>query len=155
MEMKTLFGSDSSGQIADSRDADLLLSASCCLLSVTSCVSAPPLPSLRIQISGQVIDRQFREIVVTIINDGAAALHDVPVEIDIPAALAIIREAHEGGLELRTESGGKYRYIVRQFQPGARVTARFPFRREASSALAGADVRVVAANVKSRRTFPE
>jgi len=153
--MKTLLVADSSGQIADSRRLVLLLSAICCLLSVTACVSAPPPPSLQIQISGQVIDRQFREIVVTIINDGPASLHDVPVEIDIPAGLAIIREAHEGGLELRTEGGGKYRYIVRQLQPGAHATARFPFRREASAALSGADVRVVAASVKSRRTFPE
>jgi hypothetical protein len=156
MEMKTLLVSDSRQQTADSRRGGRLLSAVCCLLSFTAaCASAPPPPSLQIQISGQVIDRQFREVVVTIINDGAASLHDVPVEIDVPAGLAIIREAHEGGLELHTEGGGKYRYIVRQLQPGARATARFPFRRETSAALAGADVRVVAANVKSQRTFPE
>src|SRR4051812_3439131 len=131
----------------------LLLSAVCCLLSIACHV--PPPPSLQVQINGQVIDRQFREIVVTVINDGTSPLYGFPVEVDIPAALAVIRESHEGGLELRQESGGKYRYTVAQLAPGARVTARFPFRRESSAALAGADVRVIAANVESRRSLSE
>jgi len=156
--MKLLFGPDSGQQTADSGCRPYLLSAVCCLLSIlTACASAPPPapPSLHIDINGQVIDRQLREIVVTVINDGTAALVGFPVEVDIPAGLAIIRESHEGALDLREAAGGKYSYTVRQLEPGAHVIARFPFRREASAALAGADVRVVAAHVESRRTLSE
>lgn len=149
-----LFGKPvGSWQITDSRRTKHLLSAICYLLSLACRV--PPPPSLQVQINGQVIDRQFREIVVTVINDGTTPLYGFPVEVDIPAGLAVIRESHEGGIELKQESGGKYRYTVAQLAPGARVTARFPFRRESSGALAGADVRAVAANIESRRTFSE
>jgi len=122
---------------------------------LSACVTIPPPPTLQVQISGQVIDRQFREIVVTVINDGTTRLYDFPVVITMPPKLAVIRESHEGGLDLQKEGAGTYRYVVRRLDPSAHVTARFPFRREASAALAGAEVRVVAANVESRRTFSE
>ena len=148
-----LLQSDSRRQIADSRIVVLLLSAICYLLS-PSCTPQPP-PHLQLQIAGQVIDRQLREIVVTVINDGATPLYGFPVEIDLPANLTIIRESHEVGLELRSTRDGVYRYMVAQLAPNEHVTARFPFRREASAALAGADIRVVAANIEARRALSE
>ena len=149
-----LLQSDSRQRTADSGFGALLLSAVCCLLSIASCTPPPP-PHLQLQIAGQVIDRQLREIVVTVINDGATPLYAFPVEIDLPANLTIIRESHEAGLELRSTRDGVYRYTVAQLAPNDHVTARFPFRREASAALAGADIRVMAANIEARRALSE
>jgi hypothetical protein len=161
--MKLLLQSDSGQRTADSGPRRPLLSAVRCLLSVPcllsllACASTPPPapPSLQIALNGQVIDRQFREIVVTIVNDGTTPLYGFPVEVDIPPSLAIIRESHEGALDLRGTDAGTYHYVVSRLDPGAHVVARFPFRRESSAALAAADVRVVAAGIESRRTFSE
>jgi hypothetical protein len=154
--MKLLLRSDSGRRRSPLSAVRCLLSIPA-LLSLLACASTPPPapPSLQIVLNGQVIDRQFREIVVTVINDGRTPLYGFPVEVDIPPSLAIIRESHEGALDLRGTGDGRYHYVVSRLDPGAHVVARFPFRRESAAALAAADVRVVAAGIESRRAFSE
>ncbi len=92
------------------------------------------------------------ELVVTITNDGTAVTEEIPVKIQLPATLAVIRESHEG-MTLRGERDGTYEYATRRLNPGERVIARFPFRRDGERALIGGEVHVVAGTTEFRRSL--
>jgi hypothetical protein len=121
---------------------------------LAACASAPP-PALLIGINGQVIDRQFRELVVTVSNGGSTVLHDVAVEVTLPPDLAIIKESHDEAMRLRTQKNGGFSYSIETLAPGTQTVARYPFRRQSAFALAGREVKVVAGGVEMRRTISE
>jgi hypothetical protein len=124
-------------------------------LLFVSCVSAPKPPAaLRVTIGGQVIDRQFREVVVTLTNAGPAATGDLELAIEVPEALVLVDESHSPQLTPRERSAlngiRMFRYDVAELFAGATVSVHLPFRRQSSSALSGATVR----SVVTGRTLP-
>jgi hypothetical protein len=109
---------------------------------LAACATAPPpAPPLRIDLSGQVIDRQFRELVVHVTNAGDATLRDVAIEITLPAALPLLREPVPPRV---TRDAHVYAIHVGELAPGAATAVHFPFRTSASAALAERPVHVVA-----------
>jgi hypothetical protein len=114
------------------------------------CASATPPspPAVEIRINGQMIDRQFRELVVHATNAGTETLRQVRLEITVPESLPVIHEGHSTGMELRSAKRSHharcYVYGLPPLAPGATVAAHFPFRSQALGLLAGQHVKVVA-----------
>lgn len=103
---------------------------------------------MRIDINGQVVDRQFRELVVRATNTGATPLQHVTLDVVLPESLPVIgnRQPESMDLETTTLSGGRrvYTYAIRSLAPGAAAVARFPFRTQSTPALEHNEVSVVA-----------
>jgi len=126
------------------------------------CASATTTPPLRIDINGQTIDRQFRELVVRATNDGTDTLRGLRLEVTLPESLAVIGNGqHAERMELRrTKLDGSnrvYAYALPPLAPGTTAAAHFPFRTQALAALEGHEIHVVArlgsAKIETKRIF--
>jgi len=125
--------------------------AALCLFAF-GCAShpVPAAPSLRIDVAGQVIDRQFREVVVSLANTGAAAAGPTRLEVALPQQLPVIHESHDRNLILEkdgvSDAAHTYLYVVSSIEPGGRAVARFPFPRQGEMVLRKGEITVTAWN---------
>jgi hypothetical protein len=125
---------------------------------LAACASSPaPRAELRVAIAGQVVDRQFRDLVVTLSNAGSVAVHEITLDVELPASLHILSESHGADVTLRDErtanSTHTYIYEVHKLAAGASVVTHLPFRRESSRELAGREVRAIARGRESGETI--
>ena len=130
------------------------------LILFASCASAPPFP-LRIDISGQVIDRQFRELVVHATNTGTSTLRDVRLMVTLPESLPVIGRDHTESMTLENiETAGAqrvYRYAIAALPPAGTAAAHFPFRTSSMGTIEAKTMTVTArmgsAVVETKRMF--
>jgi hypothetical protein len=129
-------------------------------IALASCASAPPLP-LRIDVHGQVVDRQFRELVVRATNDGPSTLRNVHLDVAVPQSLPVIGDSQAESMTLdSTEAAGDqriYHYTIPSLAPGRTAVAHLPFRTSSMATIEGKELTVTArlgsAKVETKRTL--
>lgn len=136
--------------------------AAATLIFLLGCASTPAVtPPIAIEINGQTIDRQFRELVVRATNSGPSTLDGVRLEVSLPSSLPLLRESHSTGVRLRSSATARdarlYVYALPPLAPGATASAHFPFRTQALGILEGQRMNVVAragrGTVEASRAF--